>query len=216
MRIPGVEPFWGRAFTSTGKPMTARGALLPTRASASSLQNTTRAWVSPRGWAMTVATAPVSTIMVRSFSAAWRALRSSDMAGSLFYVGWQVLAPVSPAANVRESRIGQVAGKPALELGQDELVDRARPGDVERVGRRRPHRDARPHDAHRRQCHRVGVDAAAGRDQVVGFRRDQAAEGDEVHVIVAEHLPVHALGPVVQLDRPGGAGDRVVERAAFA
>src|SRR2546423_1745055 len=68
------------------------------------------------------------------------------------------------------------------------------------------HGDAGAHDAHARERGAVAVDAAADRHDVVGLRRDEAAEGHIVHVIVRERLPDIALGAIVQLDRPGGAG----------
>ena len=92
-----------------------------------------------------------------------------------------------------------------------DLVHAAGAGEVERMRRRRAHRDARSHHAHARQRGEVGIDAAAGGDDVVGVGRRQAAERHVVHVILGKRLPDIAGAVIVQLDRPGGARDRIVE-----
>ncbi len=73
-----------------------------------------------------------------------------------------------------------------------------------------------PHHAHARECRQIGVDAAAGRDEVVGFRRREAAERNVVGVVLGKRLPHIAGAVVVQLDRPGGAADRVGKFGAAA
>ena len=73
----------------------------------------------------------------------------------------------------------------------------------------RTHRDARAHHADGRQRIDVGVDAAAGGDDVVGVLRQHAAERDVVDVAVRKRLPVHQLLRVVQLDPPGATRDGV-------
>ena len=78
------------------------------------------------------------------------------------------------------------------------------------------HRDAGAHDAHARERGKIGVDAAAGRDDVVGFDRRHAAERNVVRVIFRECLPDIAGAVIVQFDRPGGAADGVVELRAVA
>ena len=62
----------------------------------------------------------------------------------------------------------------------------------------------------------VGIDAAAGRDDVVALGRHHAAERHVMHVVVGEGLPDIAGAVVVQLDRPGGARDRIGELRAGA
>ena len=79
------------------------------------------------------------------------------------------------------------------------------------MGRGGAHRGARAHHPHAGQRGGVPVHAAPGRHQVVRARRRHRAQRHVVHVVRAEHLPHVAVGPVVQLDRPGGAGHRVLE-----
>ena len=62
-------------------------------------------------------------------------------------------------------------------------------GEVERMRRGRAHGDARAHHPHARQRGGVGVDAAAGGDEVVGVRRRQAAERNVVDMILGERVP---------------------------
>ena len=106
-----------------------------------------------------------------------------------------------------------------------DLLHAAAAGEIERVRGGRPHGDAGAHDPHARERRAVAVDAAAGRHDVVGLGRDQAAERHVVQVVVGERLPDIALRAVVQLDRPGrardgvgklGAGAHVVDRELLA
>ncbi len=80
----------------------------------------------------------------------------------------------------------------------------------------RAHGDTRPHHPHARQRGRVAVDAAARRHDILGLRRHEAAERHIVQMIVAERLPDIAFRPVMQLDRPASAGDRVGKFGAGA
>src|SRR5262249_38545567 len=84
------------------------------------------------------------------------------------------------------------------------------------VGGRRPHGDARPHHPHARQRGEIGVDAAAGRDQIIGLGRCQAAERNVVHVVFGKRLPDVAGTVVVQFDRPRGAADRIRKLGTIA
>lgn len=97
-----------------------------------------------------------------------------------------------------------------------DLVHAAAAGEIECVRSGCAYRHARPHHAHAGERGLVGVDAAAGGDDVVGFLRRKAAERHVVDVVPVENVPVMAGAMVSQFDRPCRAADGVVELLAGA
>lgn len=81
--------------------------------------------------------------------------------------------------------------------------------------RRRAHGDAGTHHPDGRECNRVTIDAAAGGDEIVGLAMEHRAQRDLMDLAVAELLPVHVVRAMMQFDRPGTAGDGVVEAGAL-
>src|SRR6185503_20178452 len=76
------------------------------------------------------------------------------------------------------------------------------PGQIERMRGGGAHRNARSHDADRREGTDVRVHASTGRDDVVGSGGHHAREWNVVDVIGWKLLPVDQLRRVVQLDPP--------------
>ena len=117
-----------------------------------------------------------------------------------------------------EPELEQVGGQPLAQVVQVDVVHAAPGprGQVQGVSGGGTHRRARAHDPHAGQGGGVPVHAAPGRHQVVRPQQGHGAQRDVVHVIRAEHLPHVAVGAVVQLDRPGGSGYRVLEPRAVS
>ena len=90
-----------------------------------------------------------------------------------------------------------------------DLVHAAGAGEIQRVGSRRAHGNARAHHAHAGERGIVGIDAASGCDDIVAFGRHQTAERHIVHMILSKSLPDMTGAVVVQFDRPGRARNRV-------
>ena len=117
--------------------------------------------------------------------------------------------------SVSQSRLmtANALSQPLAQFSQVDVVhaDLCLRGQVEGVGRGGAHRGARAYHPDAGQRGGVPVRAAAGCHQVVRAWWRHRAQRHVVHVVRAEHFPHVAVGPVVQLDRPGGAGHRVLE-----